>query len=249
MLDMQAPGWRQRDAFILTPDCEKWRGNPRSVPSINEVNHFCDELHVRTGLTPIAYLPGWVYGSEISGLLYPWWQSSYVSGVNGFHALYPGDSSWHWSDTVAGRSAAILQYSSSATIGGQTTCDANAFRGTVNDLKQLVNGGEAGNMTTDIADYFAGAYHAATHDGVYMSADPATQKAWRNTRDIVQGVVGGPVDQSAIIAAVTAQAPALAAQIVALLPTPAEVTEADIEAAILAVLRQLTPPPVTPPAA
>lgn len=140
-LDSANPGWRERDAFILQVDCEKWGGNSATVPSIREINVFCDRLVARTGgkYQPIVYAPKWVYG-DVSGLRYPVWASSYVSGPpGGFKGMYPGDDSNRWRSY--GKPVSILQYTSSATIGGQTTCDANAFRGSVFALKRLVTPG------------------------------------------------------------------------------------------------------------
>jgi GH25 family lysozyme M1 (1,4-beta-N-acetylmuramidase) len=137
VLDSQCPGWRDRDAFILQVDCEKWNGDAGTVPGLADIRAFCDQLKHRTGLVPIVYAPKWVYGNSLRGLGYPLWASSYVSGNGGFKALYPGDSSSKWT-SYSGQVPAILQYSSSAAIGGQGTSDANAYRGTLAQLKALV---------------------------------------------------------------------------------------------------------------
>lgn len=136
-LDSQCPDWRD-GPFILQADCEKWNGNPATVPSVSEINAFCDRLAARMPkLNPIAYAPQWVYGNKVSALRYPLWASAYVTGSGSFKALYPGDSSSRWA-AYGGRTPSILQYSSSATIGGQTTSDANAFRGTLAELTALL---------------------------------------------------------------------------------------------------------------
>lgn len=135
-LDDTCPGWRDAP-FILQVDCEMWGGDAATVPSKNEIEAFCDRLVQRMPkLRPIVYGPKWVYGNSLSGLNYPLWASNYVSGSGGFKSLYPGDGSSRWS-AYSGQVPAILQYTSSATIGGQTTCDANAFRGTLAELTQL----------------------------------------------------------------------------------------------------------------
>lgn len=169
-LDDQCPGWRQRDAFILQLDAEEWNGAPSTRPSIAECNAFCDRLVARTSgrYLPIGYLPEWVYG-DVSSFRYPVWASSYVTGSGGFKTLYPGDSSSRWASY--GRTVTILQYTSSATIGGQTTCDANAFRGTVAQLKQIVTPG--GDMAVEQSDIQAIA--KATADAVWAAqlVDPS----------------------------------------------------------------------------
>jgi hypothetical protein len=133
-LASQCPGWQNRP-FILQADCEKWNGNAATVPSKIEIEVFCDRLVERMPkLHPIVYAPQWVYGNSLSGLSYPLWASSYVNGSGDFKSLYPGDPSSRWA-SYSGQTPAILQYSSTSTIAGQSTSDANAYRGT---FKQLV---------------------------------------------------------------------------------------------------------------
>jgi hypothetical protein len=140
-LDSQCPGWRD-GPFILQADCEKWNGDSSTAPNVSEVNAFCDRLVAKLPkLRPIGYLPDWVYG-DISKFKYPLWSSKYVDGAGHYKALYPGDSSSKWA-AYGGRSPSILQYSSSATIANQTTCDANAFRGTLTELTELLAPGWA----------------------------------------------------------------------------------------------------------
>lgn len=137
-LDAAAPGWRD-GPFILQADCEKWGGNPNTMPSWAEINAFCDRLVQQTGgrLRPMAYAPKWAYGNTLAGLRYPLWASSYVTGAGPYGNLYPGDQSARWV-SYSGITPMILQYSSSATIGRQPTCDANAFRGTLDQFRAMV---------------------------------------------------------------------------------------------------------------
>jgi hypothetical protein len=74
-----------------------------------------------------------------------------VAGSGGFKGLYPGDSSSRW-NAYSGQVPEILQYSSSATIGGQTTCDANAYRGTLAELTALLAPGWDIDMPLTPAD-------------------------------------------------------------------------------------------------
>jgi len=144
-LDASCPGWRDRP-FILQVDCERWGGKQSTVPSKAEIQAFCDRLVSKAPrLRPIVYAPKWVYGDSLKGLNYPLWASSYVTGSGSFKSLYPGDTSSRWG-AYSGQVPAILQYTSKATIGGQTTSDANAFRGTLAQLTALVAPGWEDDM-------------------------------------------------------------------------------------------------------
>jgi lysozyme len=136
-LDSQCPGWRD-GPFILQVDCEKWNGDSSTVPSKADIKAFCNRLKQKAPkLTPIVYAPKWVYGNTLTGLGYPLWASAYVDGSGAASKLYPGDNSSKWDD-YSGQTPAILQFTSSATIAGQTTCDANAFKGSRADLVKLL---------------------------------------------------------------------------------------------------------------
>jgi GH25 family lysozyme M1 (1,4-beta-N-acetylmuramidase)/energy-converting hydrogenase Eha subunit E len=141
-LDDKCPTWRDREAFILQLDCENWNGDTDTVPSLAEINEFADRLVSRTSgrYVPVVYAPRWVY-PDVAGCRYPIWASSYVGGSGAFMSLYPGDTSSHWN--AYGKPISILQYSSKAVIGGQSTSDANAFRGTLAELKHLVTPGSS----------------------------------------------------------------------------------------------------------
>lgn len=145
-LDSQCPGWRD-GPFILQVDCEIWGGDRTTAPGKADIRAFCDRLVSRMPkLAPIVYAPKWVYGETLAGLGYPLWASAYVAGAGKPASLYPGDSSSKWA-AYSGQVPAILQFTSSATIGGQTTCDANAYRGTLDQLTALVAPGWADDMT------------------------------------------------------------------------------------------------------
>lgn len=145
-LDAVCPGWRQRDGFILQVDCEKWSNDPGTMPGVADIKAFCDRLTDRTDLVyrPVVYAPEWTYGERLKGLGYPLWASSYVPGAGTGSALYAkagGDDSPRWA-AYSARIPVILQFSSSATVAGQATCDVNAYRGTLAQLKELVSPGK-----------------------------------------------------------------------------------------------------------
>lgn len=230
-LDDQCPGWRDRP-FILQVDCEKWNGDSGTVPPRSDIKMFCDRLVQRMPkLRPIVYGPEWVYGDKLAGLGYPLWASSYVSGaISTFRGMYPGDDSHRWG-AYSGQVPAILQYTSSATIGGQSTCDANAYRGTLAELTALVAPGwmEDDMDPQDVwnADvipvqaktetWAAGGTLGATYDkavaaaaGVARLEAAVAQLVGRDLVDepaIVAGVLAG-LDPMAIAAAVVNALPA-----------------------------------------
>lgn len=221
-LDAACGGWRDRP-FLLQVDCEKWNGDAGTVPSKAEIKTFCDRLAARCPkLQPIVYAPKWVYGSSLVGLGYPLWASSYVLGEGGFKSLYPGDSSSRWA-AYSGQTPAILQFTSSAVIGGQSTCDANAYRGSLPQLINLVAPGWSQDMPL------------TTDDAKVLITEV------RNTREFLSDT---EVD---IIAA--AAAAKLAPQIAALtaavtaLPSSVQVPPAELQAAIVAAARELAAPP------
>jgi hypothetical protein len=153
-LDSQCPGWRD-GPFILQVDCEKWNGNSATVPPKSDIKTFCDRLVAKAPkLRPIVYGPKWVYGNTLDGLGYPLWASAYVTGSGTASGLYPGDSSSKW-DAYSGQTPAILQFTSSATIAGQTTCDANAYRGTLDQLTALLAPGWAEDPMAFKDDFLA----------------------------------------------------------------------------------------------
>jgi hypothetical protein len=145
-LDAVCPGWRNRDAFILQADCEKWNNNPATRPGKADIKAFCDSLSSRTQgrYRPVVYAPKWAYEDSLTGLGYPLWSSSYVSGSGYGSVLYAkagGNSGAGWK-AYSGQVPAIWQFSSAVNIPPQTTCDGNAFRGDVPALKALVTPGK-----------------------------------------------------------------------------------------------------------
>lgn len=231
-LDSQCPGWRQRDAFILQLDAEEWNSDPSTKPSLADCNTFCSYLAAAGKWVPVGYLPKWVYGS-VAGFGYPVWASSYVAGSGGFKSLYPGDSSSRWASY--GKPVTILQYTSSATIGGQTTCDANAYRGTLSQLKDLVTPGWSADMPLTDADL----------DAVQARVDLALRNWQEDDPDSTttppgKGRVGGWIRMSNQrernrFDALTAQITALSAAVT----QGADISQEDVQAIVTGVLTGL----------
>lgn len=208
-LDAVCPGWRDRDAFLLQVDCEKWGGDPSTMPGRSDIQAFCDRLHARTGLVPVVYASAGQYGDTLAGLTYPLWNARYplnyrAGYASALYAAAGGDNGSGWA-AYSGQTPAIWQFTSSATIAGQTTSDANAHRGTLADLKTLVTGDD---MALTKAD-------AAT---VWNSDDVIPNPSWRPdkaTNDKITGATAAVIAMSEAHAA-NAGVAALAKQVTAL---------------------------------
>ena len=264
-LDAQCPGWRDRP-FLLQVDCEKWNGDPGTVPGRADIRAFCARLTARMPrLRPIVYAPKWVYGDTLTGLPYPLWASSYVNGSGGFRRLYPGDGSSRWA-AYSGQTPAILQYTSSATIAGQTTSDANAYRGTLAELIRLAAPGWENTMdwTDDVItnpawradsktnptvranfaiyDVWNQAHTAAAHATATHTAMTALKEqiAALNTglgAAIAALAAKDTVDEAALARQLSA---GVAAAVLAGLPTDSDdITPAELQEAILEVVRKM----------
>ncbi len=224
-LDSQCPGWRDRP-FLLQVDCEKWNGDPGTVPGKSDIRSFCDRLVQRMPkLRPVVYAPKWVYGSMLDGLDYPLWASSYVTGQGGFKALYPGDGDSRW-NAYSGQRPAILQYTSSATIGGQTFSDANAFRGTLAQLTALVAPGWSDMATLDAEDL------ANIRNAIWgYDLDPSSGNSYS-----AGGALWTVFGRTGELNALPAQLDALNAAVAAIPGTDAAALAAEVVAGVLAGL-------------
>lgn len=155
-VNQATPWWRVHPWWFFQCDMERWPYD--AVPAQRGVD-FCNALAARTGRAVLLYASRGQYGDSIGGSA-PLWNASYGTNTPGdFRALYPGDSSSRWA-RYSGRTPAILQYSSKATIGRQPTCDANAFRGSVQDLARLI-GRETDGMSMLFDDNLARKIDAA----------------------------------------------------------------------------------------
>lgn len=144
LVNADTPWWRDVP-WMWQIDAEKFSYMDRA-PNLAEINAFGDLICSRANVpasSVIAYAPKWLYGNTLVGLKYKLWASSYVSGSGSYKTLYPGDGSVRWAP-YSGQTPIILQYSSSAVIAGQTTCDANGYRGTLSDLITQIGGEEGG---------------------------------------------------------------------------------------------------------
>jgi hypothetical protein len=110
-----------------------------------DINNFWAVVNAfnKAGVTiSLSYIPHWYWQqigqpdlSQVPGLI----ASNYVVGTGYASALYPGDSALNWAP-YGGATPQILQFTSSAQIGN-LLLDCNAFRGTLDQLIALLQGG------------------------------------------------------------------------------------------------------------
>jgi len=130
------PWWTSFPGFFFQVDTEKWSYDAVSPVLGAEV---CAELRRRTGRQVVHYAPKWAYGNTIPQPD-PLWASSYGdNGIGTLQQKYPGDSSARWV-AYSGRTPTFLQFGSNIIIGSQRTCDGNAYRGTVEQLRMFITG-------------------------------------------------------------------------------------------------------------
>jgi hypothetical protein len=138
-LDQQVPGWRSDPKFFVQVDLEKW-------PYDSVADEIGEDMvrRIRSQYKKQALLYGsrGQYGGTIDADM-PKWNAHYPDNrAMEFKALYRaigGDSGVGWTPYGAANTPALIwQYTSRATIGAHSTCDANAFRGSLDDFAHLV---------------------------------------------------------------------------------------------------------------
>lgn len=157
LADQHESWWREFGGWFWQCDAERWSSTDRVTA--REVKLFCDTIFNITGRLVICYASRGQYHDDLIGLAHPLWNASYGSNpVGSLKNTYPGDTSSGWT-SYSGQVPVILQFGSNITIADQTTCDGNAFRGTVSDLRTLIEGDtmSVGDLTRmrDDADFYA----------------------------------------------------------------------------------------------
>lgn len=150
-LDAQAPWWRDWPDWMLQVDLEKWPYDSVSAATGLDFTHqLAAAVPARM---PIVYASRGQYGNELAGLsaAVPLWNAAYPSSnpgsLQGLYARAGGDGGTGWT-SYSGRTPTVWQFTSNATIGSQTRCDGNAFRGTLDQLKATLRGPAAASAAT-----------------------------------------------------------------------------------------------------
>jgi len=144
--DVIAPWWRSFPGWIWQVDLERWPYD--AVPAVDG-REMADEF-ATTGKKVVVYASKGQYGDQLTGWPYPLWNARYPSSRQApYRSLYPGDaetSSSGW-QRYSGKMPDFWQYASTATIGGLTTCDVSAYRGTLDQLRALLTSGGTSTST------------------------------------------------------------------------------------------------------
>lgn len=124
---------------------------PRDVPVVPDVEansggielvrEFVDRLRTAGYRVPLLYLPHWYWhqiGSPPLAGLPPLWSSRYPNNVVGSIADEWADVPAHYWIGYGGLGVAVLQFTSSAAIAGHRPLDANAFRGSRDELAAVL---------------------------------------------------------------------------------------------------------------
>lgn len=157
--DTMVPWWRQHPHWFWQPDCETESGHGKPSPAW--IKQFADRLAEQTGRLVVVYASHGMYADSLAGLGHPLWNANYPSSKAGpFKSIYPGDSYAGWTK-YSGQVPVLAQYSSSATIAGKATCDANAFRGTLDQLLDFFGGITMATLDNDDVNAIAAAILSA----------------------------------------------------------------------------------------
>lgn len=148
LADQLIPWWRAHPGFFWQDDVELWDYDAVSAATGKA---FGRALAAASGKMVALYASTGMYGGQVADWPGIWWNANYGANQAGpFRDVYQGDGFRGWAAT-GGRQPDILQYGSKTTIAGLTTCDANAFRGTLDELLALINPGGT-DMALDAGD-------------------------------------------------------------------------------------------------
>src|SRR4029077_19099639 len=88
----------------------------------------------------LTYASRGQYGNQLTGIVTPLWNANYgANPVAHYVDAYPGDASARWVP-YSGQVPVFLQYGSQLRIGTQPGADCSAYRGTVEQLRALIEG-------------------------------------------------------------------------------------------------------------
>lgn len=193
-VNSQVPWWSSWPHWVWQIDLERWPYD--SVPA-GEGEQFADIIQARTGRLAVIYASRSQYGDQLRGTSHPLWNADYGSNpAVGYRAAYVargGDAGRGWGP-YSGITPTFWQYGSRTVIGRQPTCDASAYRGTLDQLKRLVAGGPPPAVD-------AGEEDDVQHMLIRASDDPT--RVWYSsgdTRHLVDPRLLQPINADGVVA-------------------------------------------------
>ena len=185
--------WYQRSAYSAAAHVAGIaRTVPKDVPVIPDVESgsggadltrdIVNQARAAGYRVPLVYLPRWYWqqiGSPSLAGLPPLWSSRYpdytVRGLGDAYAKAPGS---YW-DGYGGLPVALLQFTSSARVAGYAPLDANAYRGSRDQLAALLGAA----VTTegedeDMANAYSLLVPAGTNEHVVLPCPGPGPMAW-----------------------------------------------------------------------
>jgi hypothetical protein len=240
--DASAAGQAARVARTVSRDVPVILDVESGSGSVSLVRAVTAALQSAGYQVPLLYLPRWYWqqiGSPPLDGLPPLWSSRYpdnaVGTLLGEYAMVPAS---YWNG-YGGLPVRVLQFTSSARVAGRSPLDANAFKGTREQLATVLGGGQENDMqATDLVVDPATGKPALDVNGNPFSYNAAIFYTNKAVWDLVAQVAelksrpAADVDEVAL-------ADALAAKGVT------GITPDQVRAALADVLRQGTDPDVT----
>lgn len=153
MATKNEPWWKDFPGWFWQIDAETESGHTK--PTRAWIDSFAARLRATTKKAVITYASAGQYGNTLAGLSTKLWNAHYGSNPVGSpitcYLDQGGDKSAGWG-TYSGQIPVLLQFGSNVTIAGKTTCDANAFRGTIDQLLALITGESGGGGDIPVTD-------------------------------------------------------------------------------------------------
>jgi hypothetical protein len=155
--DEVTPWWRTDPNFFIQVDLERWPYDSVAGDLGARLVRLFEEL---SPTSVLLYASAGQYGDTLPPDMLLW-NANYAAEnapTRRYLDLYShvgGDQGPGWAP-YSGRSAAIWQFASDATIGSQPRCDANAFRGSADDFADLIKAPrEDGGLSGEKPDVIA----------------------------------------------------------------------------------------------
>ena len=160
---LAAAYWYQRSSVSAAAHVDGIRRTvPPDVPVIPDVesgsggvalvHDVVNQTRAAGYRVPLVYLPRWYWqqlGSPSLAGLPPLWSSRYPdTAVGSLLDEWAAVPASYW-DGYGGLPVQLLQFTSSARVAGYAPLDANAFRGTRDELAAVLFGGGDGGTTTE----------------------------------------------------------------------------------------------------